>query len=111
MSCTRCRCQICCCEEGPRGPSGPEGQPGPAGRRGVTGPTGAASTGPTGPCCTGPTGPSADSGPPFWPPFPVIDPGQNITTTIYARPAPVGSDTDGDGSLAHPFATFARAIL
>lgn len=46
---------------------------------------------------------------PAWPPFPVIAPGENVTTTIYVRQT--GNDTTGDGTLANPFRTFARAIL
>lgn len=56
----------------------------------------------------GPRGPSGDEGPPFWPPFPVIAPGNSVTTTIYARVT--GNDTTGDGKLANPYRTFARAI-
>jgi hypothetical protein len=45
---------------------------------------------------------------PPWPPFPVIAPGQNITTTIYARST--GNDTTGKGTLAKPYRTFQRSI-
>jgi hypothetical protein len=54
-------------------------------------------------------GPGFDQEAPFWPPFPTT--GAFVTTTIYARLAPIGSDTDGDGSVNRPFASFARAIL
>jgi hypothetical protein len=75
-----------------------EGEGGERGKRGKRGPRGH----------QGPRGPGFDEDAPFWPPFPANAP---VTTTIYARPAPLGSDTDGDGSFDRPFATFARAIL
>src|SRR5512135_102441 len=78
------------CDGGGEGERGKRGHRGHRGHRGPAGPAGA----------TGPAGGQ----------FPDEFTSPQIATTIFVRPAPVGSDTEGDGSAEHPLATLQFAV-
>lgn len=81
-----------------RGPDCDDGE-GERGKRGHRGHRG--HRGPAGPI--GPTGPVGGQ-------FPTEFTTPTVSKTIFVRPAPVGSDTEGDGSAEHPLATLQFAV-
>ena len=86
-----------CGESGESGESGERGRHGHRGHRGHRGPA-------------GPAGPTGPAGPPGAAEFPTEFTTPTVVNTIYVRPAPIGSDTTGNGTIVQPFATLVHAV-